>query len=263
MKLLFLITRYINYLIRAKSRYNIHSKFVYDFIENVVRDKTQYPDYEKLNRVKTELLSNHNPIETVDFGSGAGEKQYDTNVIAISKIVKRRTHSRKQLELLFRLSKYFKPKNVLEFGTALGISTSYIYAGNPEAKLITMEGCANLAAKATEVFDGLNYNSIEIAIGNFDTNLDRVLSDIDTLDFVFFDGNHKKEPTIKYYESCVKLSNENSIFVFDDIHWSAGMEEAWDIIKSDKRVSLTIDLFWFGIVFFRKGIEKQNFIIRC
>ncbi len=78
----------------------------------------------------------------------------------------------------------------------------------------------------------------------------------------FFDGNHRKEPTLRYFEQCIHFSNENSIFVFDDIHWSKGMESAWEYIKNDRRVSITIDLFWFGIIFFVEGVEKQDFVIR-
>ena len=207
------------------------------------------------------MADSNDPIETVDFGVGSGKKAYSTKILSLGKIVRLRSHKQRELNLLYRLTKYFKPQNVLEFGTAAGISTSYIKSGNPESNMVTMEGCANLAARASEMFVELGIDDIDIAIGNFDTGLESVLKKFTTLDFVFFDGNHREEPTLRYFNQCVQLSNENSIFVFDDIHWSNGMENAWDSIKKDARVSITIDLFWFGIVFFRKGIEKQNFIL--
>ncbi len=258
---LLLIFRYLKYRFKAKTRYRVHSQFVYDFVNNILRDKEQYADYSRLWKSRSELADSNDPIETVDFGVGSGKKAYSTKILSLGKIVHLRSHKQRELNLLYRLTKYYKPKNVLEFGTAAGISTSYIKSGNPESNMVSMEGCANLAARASEMFVELGIDNIDIAIGNFDPGLENVLKKFTTLDFVFFDGNHREEPTLRYFNQCVQLSNENSIFVFDDIHWSKGMENAWDSIKKDARVSITIDLFWFGIVFFRKGIEKQNFIL--
>jgi predicted O-methyltransferase YrrM len=260
-KLLF-IFRYFKYLLTAKTRYRVHSQHVYDFINNVLRDKEQYTYYEVLWKHRNEIAASNDPIETVDFGVGSGKKAYSTKIISLGKIVRLRSHKENELKLLYRIVRFYKPSNILEFGTAAGISTSYIKCGNKTSHMVSMEGCSNLASRANELFNGLGLQNIEIAVGNFDTSLHAVLKKFTTLDFVFFDGNHRKEPTLRYFEDCVQLSNENSIFVFDDIHWSQGMESAWNTIKKDSRVSITIDLFWFGIVFFRKGIEKQNFILR-
>jgi predicted O-methyltransferase YrrM len=178
------------------------------------------------------------------------------------KIVKQRTSGSTQLNLLYKLSKYLKPDVILEFGTAAGISASYMKKGYPPAKLITLEGCASLADFAESTFGKMHIKGVEVISGNFDVTLSEVLSRLEKLDMVFFDGNHRKEPTLRYFESCLKLANENSVFVFDDIHWSLDMEEAWKAIKANPEVSITIDLFWLGLVFFKKGIAKQDFIIR-
>ena len=262
MNKLLLVIRYLNYYIKSKTRYRIHSTFIYDFINNVLRDETKYEDYERLWDNRCYLATKTDPIETVDFGSGAGSRKYKTSYLPLKKIVKLRTHPKKRLELLYRISKFSKANNILEFGTAAGISATYLWSATPDSKFVTMEGCANLASKAEERFHDLKMDGIKLKVGNFDTNLDTTLKEFKTLDLVFFDGNHREEPTLRYYESCVELSNESSIFVFDDIHWSSGMERAWNKIKDDQRVSVTIDLFWFGLVFFKKGIEKQDFIIR-
>jgi len=262
MKKLIFIIRYLKYLLKSKTRYRIHSDFVFGFINNILRDKTNYSDFPKLWETRNEFANSKDLIETVDFGSMAGDRVYRTNILTLKKIVNGRTHSKSRLELLYRLTKYYEPKNILEFGTAVGISSSYIKSGSPDSNMISMEGCANLAAIANARYDELEISNIELAVGNFDTNIDDVLSKFSTLDFVFFDGNHREEPTLRYYDLCSKYITANSIFVFDDIHWSTGMENAWNTIKKDSRVSVTIDLFWFGIVFFRKGIEKQDFVIR-
>jgi predicted O-methyltransferase YrrM len=147
-------------------------------------------------------------------------------------------------------------------GTAAGLSASYIKFPVPESKMISMEGCSNLASVAENTFRELNIQNIEIRTGDFENTLPEVLQQIKKLDFVFFDGNHRKEATLGYFSQCIEKITENSLFVFDDIHWSPGMAEAWNSIKSDSRVMISIDLFWLGLVFFRKGTPKQDFVIR-
>ena len=81
-------------------------------------------------------------------------------------------------------------------------------------------------------------------------------------DLAFIDANHKEEPTMRYFEQCLKLKTENSCFVFDDIYWSEEMKNAWERVKNHDEVSVSIDLFFVGLVFFRKGIMKQHFILK-
>jgi predicted O-methyltransferase YrrM len=159
------------------------------------------------------------------------------------------------------MTKWFQPQTMLEFGTAAGISAMYLSKGSPEGKLITMEGCMGLASIANKSFAKRNLK-IEVEVGDFDAILDNVLERNNKLDMVFFDGNHRKIPTLDYFEKCIAKADENSVFMFDDIHWSRGMSGAWKSIKKDKRVSVTIDLYWIGLVFFKKNIEKQDFVIR-
>ncbi|RLD45135.1 MAG: SAM-dependent methyltransferase [Bacteroidetes bacterium] len=262
MKKLWLIKSYFTYLMKAKSRYVIHSPFVFELLNKVLRDKTEYDDYALIDKIKREQSAREDIMETVDFGASAGESAYKTMMLRKGIIVKQRTAQKSQLELLYRLSKFLKPEVILELGTAAGISASYLKKGNPSSKLITLEGCANLADLAEDTFKKLNLKDIEVISGNFDVTLNEVIANEKRLDLVFFDGNHRKEPTLKYFNSCLKLANENTLFIFDDIHWSSGMEEAWEAIKANPEVSITIDLFWMGLVFFKKGFAKQDFIIK-
>ncbi len=259
---IWLAKSYAAYLAKAKTRYKVHSPFIFDLVENVLKDKTNYPEYRKIETYKKNISKSKTIIETVDFGSRAESKHYTTSMEEVGDIVKRRSQRKRQARLLFRLSKHFQPQNILEFGTAAGISTAYIKAPVPESKMITMEGCASLADVAASNLRKLKINHLDFSIGNFDVTLPKVLKKFKKLDFVFFDGNHRREPTLNYFHQCVELAHEDTLFIFDDIHWSPGMEDAWDIIKKDNRISITLDVFWFGLVFFRKGVPKQDFVIR-
>ena len=214
-----------------------------------------------MNRVHRRYARRKDRIETTDYGVGAGNGEFTTRITTVGSLVRKRSHTRKQLEFLYRMSRYFKPANILEFGTAAGISALYLGKGYPEARIITLEGCMGLASVARKSFAKREVNA-EVEVGEFSAIVDHVLKGFETLDMVFFDGNHRKEATLEYFQKCAGLATPNSVFMFDDIHWSAGMQSAWKRIKLDERVTLTIDLFWIGLVFFREGVEKQDFVIR-
>ena len=164
--------------------------------------------------------------------------------------------------MLIRLGSYFKPENILEIGTSLGIGTLGLNLGNDKAKITTLEGCSETQKIAEKYLNQFNINNVNFVIGNFDSTLKQVIS-CEKYDLIYFDGNHQKEPTINYFEQCLKAKKDNSVFIFDDIHWSEGMNEAWEYIKNHEEVTLTIDTFFWGLVFFRKEqFEKEHFTLR-
>lgn len=261
MKKLWQAFAYLKYRITAKSRYKIHSPFVYSLVEKVFRDNSSYDDYRKLKKVYHRYRRRTDRIETMDFGSGAGDNEYVIKTTTVGKVVRQRTHTISQLQLLYRMSRYFQPDTILEFGTAAGISTLYLGKGSPGSHIITMEGCVGLASVSRKSFKKRHVNA-KVEVGDFDAVLEYVLPKITGLNMVFFDGNHRMEPTVRYFEKCLPFAGEESVFMFDDIHWSPGMDEAWQDIKKHEKVSITIDLYWVGLVFFRKGVAKQDFVIR-
>ncbi len=254
--------RYLQYRKNAKNRFKIHSPFVYGFLENVFRDEQKHEDFKLLDAIYDEQKHSDRLIETIDFGAKASGKEYKEYVIKLGDLVRKRSHPLKHLHIFYNLSRYVKPVNMLEFGTAAGMSTLYLKKPLPESKMVTMEGCATLASVAQENFEKAGLKNVEVIPGNFDVVLNDVLKKFDRLDFVFFDGNHRKEPTLDYFNRCMEKVHPGTVFLFDDIHWSKGMEEAWETIKADERVSVTMDVFWSGLVFFRKGIAKQDFVVK-
>ena len=256
-KVSFLI-KYFKYLLSAKTPHGIHSPFVFELVNKVINKKGSYYAYEKIEKLRRKLLVSSKEIEVTDFGTGKSGKR------TINEIAERSLKSKKYGQLLFRLVNHFKPTTILELGTSLGISTSYLACANPNAKVITIEGCPNISNEAKNNFESLGLKNIETVVGNFDIILSAVLCRLPTADcqLVFFDGNHKKIPTLNYFSQCLEYAHNDSIFVFDDIHWSDEMEEAWEEIKSNPLVTVTIDLFFLGLVFFRKEQAKENFIVR-
>lgn len=255
--------KYLNYYFTASNGkgHGIHSPFVFDLVSKVLNDKNKYEDYLRIESLRKELLQNVTVLTIEDFGAGSATgltKQRSIQQIAGSSLKKP-----KYAKLLYRLVKYFQPLQILELGTSLGITTSYLAAAKKNAQVLTMEGSAAIASIAQKKFQELQLNNIRIVTGNFDDTLKPVISQLPAVNFAFIDGNHRKEPTLNYFQQLLEKSTESTVIVFDDIHWSREMEEAWDAIKQHPSVTLTIDLFFIGLIFFRKEqLEKEHFVIR-
>jgi predicted O-methyltransferase YrrM len=258
-----LAKKYIKYWFSSSNGkgHGVHSPFVYEFITQVLNDKRQFDCFRYIESVREELKNNNNEISVPDFG--AGSRMQLNNKRKISAIAKSSLKPKKYSQLIFRIIHHYKPTNILELGTSLGITTSYLAFANPSAKIITMEGAPEVANVAKNNFKQLLLQNIKITEGNFDNILPPVISQLPTIDFAFIDGNHRKEPTLNYFYQLLSKSTQSTIFIFDDIHWSKEMEEAWNEIKQHSSITLTIDLFFIGIVFFRKEQKtNEHFTIR-
>jgi predicted O-methyltransferase YrrM len=251
---------YLLHKIRAKNRHGLHSPFVYRLVDEVIYDFRAKEAYAAIEKARTGLLADDGMITITDLGAGSmvntGHRK------KISDIARNSLKSPRLAQLLYRLVKNQHPANIIDLGTCLGITTLYLQTAQPAARLYTLEGCPETAAIATKVFDQFNARQIQLITGNFDDTLPQTIAILPTLDFLFVDGNHQQEATLRYFELCLPKLHENSLMIFDDIYWSRGMKKAWKQIKAHPQVSVTVDLFWIGLVFFKKGQVKQNFRIR-
>ena len=258
-----LALKYFRYLLTSSNGrgHGVHSPFVYEFINQVLNDNRQFHCFNSIERLRDELRSDQTEINVPDFGAGsrlsAGKKR-KVSSIAVSSL-----KPKKYAQLLFRLVHFYKPQTIVELGTSLGVSTAYLSCANPDAQIITMEGAPEIATIAKKNFEKLRLPNIEVITGNFDKTLESVIRPLSTVNFAFIDGNHRKEPTTHYFNMLMTKTNPSSILVFDDIHWSNEMEAAWEAIKCHPSITLTIDLFFIGIVFLRTEQKvAEHFTIR-
>jgi predicted O-methyltransferase YrrM len=256
------VVGYLKHAVRAQSKYHIHSPFVYSFYQDVLKNNYSYTQFRAINRLRKELETISRFIKRKDLGARCKDYPCDQRFVRVKDIVHHSSVNRKKGEMLFRLIRHYHPATILELGTSLGISTIYFGLAAPESKIITIEGCIDSANLARENFEKTGLRNIQVITGNFEDKLTVALSEIPAPDLVFFDGNHKKEPTLAYFNQCLQHAHPGTIFIFDDIHWSAGMEEAWDTIRFHPQIKVSIDLYHMGIVFFKEGLSKEDFIIR-
>ncbi|TJY32884.1 O-methyltransferase [Pontimicrobium aquaticum] len=256
--MIFQIKAYLKIFLSSTNQHGVHSPFVYDLVTKCFYDKTKFQDYLKLKAYKKELLKNRTQINITDFG--AGSKVIKNNKRTVSNIAKHSGTTLKRAKLLYRLVNYFNSSSILELGTSLGIGTHAMSLANPKAYITTIEGCANISKFTKENFKRQKLQNIELITSNFSNAINNLTPK--TYDLIFFDGNHQKEATLNYFETLLPTTHNNTIFIFDDIYWSKGMTEAWEAIKQHPKVTVTIDTFFWGFVFFRKEQEKEHFTIR-
>ena len=258
-----LLFKYFKYYLRASNSkgHGMHSPFVFDFILNVLNNKTGYHSSGAVENLRVQLLKNKSVLEFKDLGAGSRvnkQKQKTVAQLATSSI-----KPKKYSQLLFRLVKHYQPSTIIELGTSLGVTTSYLAEANPSATIITIEGSQAIHEIAKSNFKQLKLNNITALTGNFDAMLPSVINQSPLIDLAYVDGNHRYQPTIQYFHQLLSKVNNNTILVFDDIHWSREMEKAWKEIRSHTDVRCTIDLFFLGFVFFKNEFkEKQDFEIR-
>ncbi len=258
--MLFQIKSYLKFLWNSKNQHGVHSPFVFSLVTNCFYDKKKYPEYTILKDYRNSLLQNKNTIEVTDFGSGS--RVFKSNKRQIAKIAKTAGISSKRAQLLFRIVNYFQPKSILEIGTSLGLATSALALANKNSKIVTLEGCPNTINQCQLQLQKFNINNIECINTKFEDYLKTFNPKPSTHNLIYFDGNHSKKATLAYFELLLPTITNDSIWIFDDIHWSKDMEEAWEIIKNHSKVTVTIDTFQWGIIFFRKEQEKEHFVIR-
>lgn len=253
-----IIKSYIKFLWNSTNAHGVHSPFVFDLVCKCFYDKANYKEYQILKEYRNSLLENKNTIEITDFG--AGSRVFKSNVRAINQIAQNAGISRNDAKLLYRTVNYFQPKNILEIGTSLGLATAAL-ASNNSGEVTTLEGCQETAKVAQVQFEKFNFK-INSVVTKFESYLKNYQLSTINYQLIYFDGNHSKEATLSYFELLLPTISNETVWIFDDIHWSSGMEEAWEVIKKHPKVTVTIDTFQWGFVFFRKEQEKESFIIR-
>ncbi|HEX2534959.1 MAG TPA: class I SAM-dependent methyltransferase [Chitinophagaceae bacterium] len=255
--------RYLGYYLKAANGkgHGTHSPFVFNFILDVLNNRPGYVPPPAIEELRRSLLADQTLLPVEDHG--AGSRAGAARNRSVKKLASVAVKPPKWGQLLYRLVRRYQPGTILELGTSLGVTTSYLAAGHPGAQVITVEGSPAIAARASENFRSLGLTNIQAVTGTFDAVLPDLLQQFPSVDLAYLDGNHRLEPTLKYFGQLLPAVHNDSIFVFDDIHWSRGMETAWNTIRQHPQVGCTIDLFFLGMVFFRKEFrEKQHFTIR-
>lgn len=254
------LIKFFKHRFHAKNRHGIHSPFVYRLLDRIIYDFGAKAVYQEIEQLRNNLLRDKRRINHTKSVSGSDldrDKQRSISVVAKSVL-----KAARQSQLLYRLVADLKPGTIIELGASLGITTAYLAKAAPGARLISIMEFYETLAIAEENLQKLNIRGAELLSGNTDELLPKLLEGIPELDFILIDGNHSRGAIMNYFKSCLPKMSKHSMMVFEDIYQSGEMNSAWTEIKSNPEVSVTIDLFWIGLVFVRKAQSKEDFKIR-
>ncbi len=245
----------IKYYLSAKNKYQIHSPFIVDFYNNVIEDDRHYYAFDEVETLRKKIEASDMELETKTYGQPSKVKR----VNRISKMVKKVSAPPWKGKFLFRLSKWYQPKYIVELGTNLGIGSLYLHLGKASAPMFTIEGNPNLVKLSRQHFKALNVHKIEIIEGLFADRLNEVLSKVDNKALIYVDGHHDGSALISYtneiHSHCKEY--EQYCLCLDDINWSDSMRKAWATLKEDKRWQFSVDLYHSGLLFYNTNQRKN------
>jgi len=257
---LFEAKAWIKHRIQARGPHGVHSPLVFYWITQVLRSDKHFFCFDEIEQLRHQLVKDPTVLTIEDLG--AGSRKGSNAHRSIASIVASAANPAPHAQILFRLVNELKPQNILELGTNLGISTAYLAKANAAAQVYSIEGAKSLVDQAQKNLARLGVTNVQLIHGSFQEQLGSVLKKMRKVNFAWIDGHHAEQPTIDYFLQILDYCDDQSILVFDDIHWSPGMERAWQFIKAHARVTLSLDFFHFGIVLFQKGREKEDFLLK-
>lgn len=250
------IQYFIQHLWKSRPAGHIQTPFLFNFAENVLLNHKNYYTFSAIEKARKDLLQDRRILEIEDFGAGSHTRT--GNQRSVSSIAKTALIPPAWGAFLFRLIEWGKYRNMLELGTSLGISAAYMAGSSLESKVLTMEGSQTIADIAKETWNKLGLSNVEQIVGPFDQHLAAICEKNGPFDLVHIDGNHRYEPTMKYFNQLLPYMSSESVMVLDDIHWSREMHQAWSEISARQDILLTVDLFYKGLVFFHSGLKYKE-----
>lgn len=252
-----LFCEYIKYLVKRQGRHQIHSPFVFDFVDVCIKTKVKNEDKNLYKKYKSFHFKNKSKYQFEQYGAGSRNKNRPNSISTYSKTA---SSQGKKWKLLYSISKHYKPNQILELGTNFGFGTLALHLGNPLAKITTVEGSKTLSEINKKSFISFQLENIHLENKTFNSYFE--VTKIDNFDLIFIDGDHRGQAVLENINKALAISHDNTLIIIDDIRWSSDMYEAWKQIILDKRFHLTMDLFQVGIIAKMPGKEKEHFVIK-
>ena len=217
---------YLKYLLQRKTEFSVHSPFVYDFMKKVLYDHGSNRDYDLMLRISRLLDGKKFPTRS----------------------------RRKEARLLYRLVRFFEPETVLTFGQLSALNTSALALGNLQTKVYLEQ--------SPDFLETLNsMGVVNVNLIRHNENKEEQFERENT-GFVYYSFDDFGEDTWNNLEDGFGEVDEDTVLIFEGIHHSHRTEAAWEAIKANEDVTLSIDVYSIGMVFFREGIEKQDFVLK-
>ena len=236
------------YLKAADSKgHGTHSPFVYQFITEVLNDDRHFYPYEEISFLLNDLRNDKRKIN------------YNGQDATIATIADKLL-TQKYNQLLFRMVEFYKPSYILEVGSSLGITTAFLAAPNQNNLVYTIDSNQHLALIAQQTLKQLNLDNVTILTAD-NHSLNTIANYERKYGLILF--NISLEDSLDIFTSLETLINEESIIVVTGINKNLNNKLSWEKIKEQRTITMSIELFEMGFLFFRKEIlKKQHFKVR-
>ena len=245
---------WLTYLIKARHRkgHGIHSPFLYRLITEVVEDKCKYPEYDiyKMLTAKSSTLLLNNAV------TSSLEVHLHEHLISKEpgKLSQKVELPAKFGKMAFRLIREFHPSSVIHYGPSLG----------PILAVIAM---ADNFIPVYQTSDSPAYDIFAAALlkDSAITNIRFLPDDSQSSgrrSFILINYPDDPDRSRMLIQRLLALHGDDDVLIFRGIHQSKGMEQIWQELIGSPLVHVSIDQFEIGIVLFRKGLQKENFIHR-
>ena len=249
---------YFLHWLNLVDEHSLHAPYIYELYTTIIKIEDSSHDFYEIEKVRNNFKESDSIIEVEDFG--AGSVRLSGNIRKVSDIANYGITRKKFSRLLVRLIEFLDARNIVELGTSLGINT--LYLSSPQNVMVnTFEGSKQLCNIAHEVFKGMKRDNVNVIEGNINSTLLEFTMASQSIDLAYIDANHKYNPTIEYFELLLNKSHKKTCIVIDDIHLSKEMSSAWKYIQNHHEVTLSLDLFYVGIIFVDPEMMKQHYVL--
>lgn len=236
--------------------HGIHSPRLFNIVQNVIDNPYPYYAFRDLERYRQVLLNDTTELNITDYGTGKSGRR------TVAQVARTSLADKKQAQFIARLTADLQPENILELGTSLGLTTAYMATACGSARLVTMEGCANIAARAQKTLDTFKCSNTTIIVGDIDSTLQKTLDSTGSIDLLYIDANHTAEALCRYFDRCADKMSAKGIAIIDDIYWSEDMNSGWQQLTRHPKVTASFDLYRCGLLLTDPNLPRRTYKIR-
>ena len=139
--------------------------------------------------------------------------------------------SKKKQIIPYKIASYFKSNEILVVGKS--------------KKAATIFSLARPNSSVTAVEDFFEIQALE-----------------KQFDLVYIDTTNTTLNPAALFEKTLCKTHKNCVFIFEGIYTNTKNTKAWQDIIASQEATVSIDGFYMGLVFLKKGQEKQHFTLR-
>jgi hypothetical protein len=229
----------------CRKGYGVHSPFVYDLITQVIEEKCYFYAYRNISLIRLQLLQNEQFVH------------YKGKRITVKKALRRYGISKKEGELLFRLTNYFKPHTILCIGSSLGLIPLYLTRYDSTVQCITLESEPDFANQAMCFLRREENPSLQIQIGSISETVPESIVQFQRIDCIYINKNVEINDLEVIFTQCFPYVHDTAFCVLAGIRSSKEKYHYWKQLCQHPNVTVTIDLFYTGILFFKPDLHKR------